>query len=215
MTVVPVAFQLASWISAWWRGVVGGDDMVSLMGSVDLPTLRELRDGTLGLSAFCPALTVAVLPGPKPTTEAAVEAGQAVVLHRTVGHSTVLVPDGTGWAFLEAEPSRPPAMSIEQAGAELAQAVVAAEHELRETGQRVSAEPRPAGIRSLPPDADGARRALLTRAVRVWTAVEAVDASRRGPLLDDVRAAAARATLASYLEQMAATQHRSSDRRYA
>ena len=215
MTVVPVAFQLASWIPAWWRGAVGGDDMVSLMGSVDLPALRELRGDTLGVGAYCPALSVAVLPGPKSTTEAAVAAGQAVVLHRVAGPSAVLVPDGASWSVLEANPSRPSALTLDQAATELAEAVVAAEHALRETGRRTTVEPRSAAIRSLPPDADPARRALLTRAVRVWTAVEAVESVGRGPLLEQVRAAAARAALASYAEPLRTTRDRTSDRRYA
>jgi hypothetical protein len=215
MTVVPVAFQLTSWIPAWWGGAVGGDDIVSLMGSVDLPALRELRGDTLGMGAYCPALSVSVLPGPRSVTEAAVEGGQAVILHRMAGPSAVLVPDAAGWSCLEANPSRPSALTVDQAATELAEAVVGAEHALRETGGWATAAPRSAAIRSLPPDADPARRALLTRAVRVWNAVEALGPAGRGPLLEQVRTAAARATLASYAEPLTTMRDRTSDRRYA
>ena len=53
MTVVPVAFQLASWIPAWWRADAGGDDVVGLMGPVDLTDLLSLRDGAVALTAYC------------------------------------------------------------------------------------------------------------------------------------------------------------------
>ena len=75
MTVVPPSFQLAGWIPAWWRGVVGGDDLLEILDSRTVAALSDLRGRTAALTAYCPALGVAALPGPRATTEAAVAAG--------------------------------------------------------------------------------------------------------------------------------------------
>jgi hypothetical protein len=217
MTVVPVAFQLTSWIPAWWRGEVGGDDLVSLLPGVDLPTLLATRDSTVRITAYCPALGVAVLPGPKPATEAAVAAAQAVIFHAQPGMpGHLLIPDGTDWRMYDAAPSRPVALDPEQAKADLAQAVVRAEQDLRSAAISFGLEPRPATARPLPPGASGPRRALLTRAVRLWTALDAVPRAERTDSLTNALTAAATATLAAYLEPEVRTrQGRPADRRPA
>lgn len=218
MTVVPLAFQLCSWIPAWWRGGVGGDDLVGLVGADVLADLSRLRECTVALTAFCPELGVAVLPGPKPVTEAAVAAGEAVILHSAPGTaSALLIPAERGWAVHAGNPARPVELDPDQADAEMAQAVVVAEQELRDVGAVFGIPPRTASVRPLPPEAGPDRRGLLVRAVRVWTAVAAVPASRRPPALDEVLRTSARATLAAYADPrlIPATRRADRDRRLA
>lgn len=213
MTVVPEAFQLTAWIPAWWRGAVGGDDLSELLGWTALEDLAQIRSSAGVLSAYCPDLGVSVLPGPKPTTEAAVAAGQAVILHGTPGSQChLLIPDGGHWQLLQAGASRPLALDLQQADTELTQAVVHAEHELRGSHFTSNANPRPTTIRPLPPDAGGANRALLVRAARLWNVVSAVPADDRTAGLEEVLRCAARATLAAYA---APPRQEVSQRRYA
>ncbi|MGB3014664.1 MAG: hypothetical protein WBB41_08600, partial [Candidatus Nanopelagicales bacterium] len=163
MTVVPVAFQLASWIPAWWRADAGGDDVVGLMGPVDLTDLLSLRDGAVALTAYCPELGVGVLPGPKPATEAAVQSGQAVIVDRGSSSPSSLVLQREGqWEVVSGNPARPIDLSLDQTGAELAQAVVRAEHGLREAALEFAVDYRPSSVRPLPPGTSGPRLALLT-----------------------------------------------------
>lgn len=217
MTVVPVAFQLSSWIPAWWRADIGGDDIVSLLPGTDLQSLLTLRDATVRVTAYCPEIGVPVLPGPKATTESAVAAGQAVILHRGPGQpSSLMIPDGREWHVVSADPSRPVDLDADQAHGELAQAVVRAEHDLREAAISFNVTPRPATARPLPPTAGGSRRALLTRAVRIWTAIDAIPEAQRTESLAEALTAAARATLAAYLEPpVHARSARRTDRRLA
>lgn len=218
MTVVPMAFQLASWIPPWWRGTVGGDDLLGLLSPDALPSLSRLRRTTVAVTAYCTDLGVATLPGPKTATEAAVAAGEAVILHAAQGSPAhLLVPAGGSWHLLPANPARPVDLNVHQADTDLAQAVVAAEHTLREAGAGFSAPFRTPCARPLPPDADSSRRALLVRAVRLWTAVEAVPDAQRGPELATVTRAAAHATLAAYCAQpvVATEEPARADRRLA
>lgn len=199
MTVVPLAFQLASWIPALWRGTAGGDDLVDLVGPGLLGRLTQLRPGTTAVTAYCPELGVGGLPGPKPTTEAAVAAGEAVILHGAPGRpASLLLPQGSAWVLLAADPARPLDLDLRQADSDLAQAVVAAERELRDRSASFHVPVRPAEVRPLPPDASSERRGLLVRAVRLWTAVAAVPAEARSPALNQVLHTAARASLAAY-----------------
>lgn len=217
MTVVPVAFQLASWIPAWWRGDAGGDDVVGLMGPVDLADVLSLREGAIALTAYCPELGVGVLPGPKPATEAAVQSGQAVIVHRgpSTASSLILQQDGR-WESVSANPARPVDLSLDQAAAELAQAVVRAEHGLREAALDFAVDYRPSSVRPLPPGTPGPRMALLSRAVRIWTAIDAVPGDLRTEAMGSALHAAARATLAAYVEPpVAVREPRTSDRRLA
>lgn len=198
MTVVPVSFQLCGWLPAWWRGAAGGDDVLELIGADLMAEVSPLRASTTALSAYSPALGVGVLPGPKPVTEAAVAAGEAVILHAAAGQpSTVLIP---GVGLLRAGVPRPLDLDLDQAAAEFAQSVVRAEHELRFSGTTVSADVPAMTVRPLPPGADSRRKALLVRAVRVWTAVAAVPATQRTAALQDVVRASARAALSAYRE---------------
>ncbi|HQR79921.1 MAG TPA: hypothetical protein PLT68_06865 [Actinomycetota bacterium] len=199
MTVVPLAFQLASWIPAWWRGVVGGDELVDLIGPDLLDPLAGLRRTTTTVTAYCPELGVGVLPGPKPTTEAAVAAGQAVILHAAPGQpASLLVPQGPAWSLLAAGPARPVSLDLRQAGADMALAVVAAEQELRGRDTAVAAPRGTPSARPLSPDAASQRRGLLVRAARLWTAVAAIPVDQRSPALDEVLRSAAAAALAAY-----------------
>lgn len=201
MTVVPAAFQLVSWIPAWWRAAVGGDDLVGLLGREALPEVARLRSGTVAVTAYCPELGVGTLPGPKPATEAAVAAGQAVILHGPPGlPASLLVPAGGGWSLLAGGPSRPVDLDLRRADAELAEAVVTAEHELRAVGTTFGLPPRTAAVLPLPPDASSQRRGLLVRAVRLWTAAAAVPADQRPEPLRRVLHAAAGAALAAYFD---------------
>jgi hypothetical protein len=164
-----------------------------------LSAVADLRDHTAAVTAFCPALGVSTLPGPRTSTEAAVAAGEAVVLHgRDRGRSYLLVPDDARWRLLECDPPKPVDLDVRQAGVDMAEAVVLAEHIIRTRAQQFSAQPEPAAVRPLPPDADSERTGLLVRAVRIWTAVAAVEPEHRTPELDEVLRAAARATLAAY-----------------
>jgi hypothetical protein len=217
MTVVPVAFQLASWIPAWWRADAGGDDVVGLMGPVDLAELLTLREGAIALTAYCPELGVGVLPGPKGATEAAVQSGQAVIVHRGPSTASSLLVKREGqWQVVSANPARPVDLSLDQAGAELAQAVVRAEHGLREAAIEFAVDYRPSSVRPLPPGTPGPRMALLSRAVRIWTAIDAVPRALRTEAMDGALHAAARATLAAYMEPLVAVREpRTSDRRLA
>lgn len=214
MTVVPLAFQLCGWIPAWWRGSAGGDDILELVGAATMAELLGLRAATTAMTAFSPELGVGVLPGPKPTTEAAVAAGQAVILHSWPGQpATVLVPMDGRWHRLSADPARPIDLDLRQATSEFTQAVVSAEHELRNTGTTFDAEVGPMSVRPLPPGADGHRQSTLVRAARVWTAVAALPREQRTPALEHVLHAAARATLAAYTEPVVPTATRT--RRFA
>lgn len=213
MTVVPLSFQLTAWIPAWWQGRVGGDDLADLTGMPLLPQLRAAQSVTVGLSAYCPALGVGVLPGPKPVTEIAVAAGEAVILHGGAGAAAhLLVPREGRWSLLQAGPSRPLDINPGQADRDLAEAVVTAEHALRESGTQVSAIPRRPSVRPLPPDAGRAEQGLLARAATLWTAVDAVPPARRTPALTHVLQCAARAVLVAY---EVAGQPSSTQRRYA
>jgi hypothetical protein len=204
VTVVPTAFQLASWIPAWWRGSVGADDLLAITGGVDLPALSRLAGATAGVTAYCPRLGVGVLPGPKRVTEAAVHAGEAVILAgRPAEASAMLVPGDAGWDIVPAGPSRPAHTGLRQADAEMAQAVIAAEREIRECGLSVATAPAPASLRPLPPDAPAASRGVLARAVRLWTAVEAVQPALRTAALEDVATKAAWAALTAYCPPLA------------
>ena len=199
MTVVPTSFQLAGWIPAWWRGVVGGDDMLELIDPQTLSAVADLRDQIAAVTAFCTALGVSVLPGPRASTEAAVMAGEAVVLHgRDRGRSHLLVPFGARWRLLECDTPKPVDLDLRQAGVDMAEAVVVAEHTIRTRALQFPAQAQPAAVRPLPPDADSERAGLLVRAVRIWTAVAAVGPEHRTPELDEVLRTAARATLAAY-----------------
>ncbi len=201
MTVVPAAFQLTGWIPAWWRGSAGGDDLLELVGPAALDALGALRTSTVALTAYCPELGVGVLPGPATVNRSAVATGQAVILHaahRAPSH--VLVPHGASWTLLAADPARPPDLDLRSAASDLAQAVVAAEHAIRETSARFDAAVPRASVRPLPPHADPERKGLLVRAVRLWTAVAAIPVAQRTSEVDQVLTAAARATLAAYME---------------
>lgn len=210
VTVVPLSFQLCGWIPAWWSGRAGGDDLLELLGADLLAQVRSLRTTTTALSAYCPELGVDWLPGPKPVTEAAVAAGQAVILHAGLGGSSVLIP---GQGIYPAAVARPVPVDIATASAEFAQAVVTAEHALRESARTFAATPRPASVRPLPPDADPARKALLVRAVRIWSALDAVPPGQRTPEMREVVRASARATLAAYRQDVVAARDRA--RRFA
>jgi hypothetical protein len=199
MTVVPASFQLAGWIPAYWRGAVGGDDMLSILDPPAVNALADLRDRTTAVTAYCPALGVGVLPGPRRCTEAAVAAGEAVVLHgRDRSQSHLLVPLARGWELLECDTPRPVDLDVRQAATEMGQAVVVAEHEVRARRLQFQAQSPAAAVRALPPDADPQSKGLLVRAVRIWTAVDALDPVQRTPELQEVLRAAARATLAAY-----------------
>ncbi len=214
MTVVPASFQIAGWLPAWWRAAVGGDDMLDLVGPTTLDELVTQRGQIAAVSAYCPELGVAVLPGPKPTTEAVVAAGQAVILHGHPGQpSALLIPAGKDWELLPAAASRPVDLDLQQAASEMASAVLAAEEQLRVHQGIAPVAPRPSRLRPLPPDASGQRRGLLVRAVRLWTAVAAVE--NRTPELESLLTAAARATLCAYVEPVVARQPSRADRRFA
>jgi hypothetical protein len=214
MTVVPASFQIAGWLPAWWRAAVGGDDVLELLGPGALEALSRQRVLTAAVSAYCPELGVGVLPGPKPTTEAAVAAGEAVILHGHPGQpGALLIPRRSGWELVPTGPSRPVDLDLRRAGIELDEAVLAAEEQLR-LGQGVAARtPQPATARALPPDASPQRRGLLVRAVRLWTALAAVETLT--PQLRDLLGAVARATLVAYAEPVPALIHRPADRRFA
>ncbi len=199
MTVVPASFQLAGWIPAYWRGAVGGDDMLSILDPPAVNALADLRDRTALVTAYCLALGVGALPGPRPSTGAAVAAGEAVVLHgRDRGQSHLLVPLARGWELLDCDTPRPVDLDVRQAATEMAQAVVLAEHAVRARQLQFEARATVPAVRALPPDADPQSKGLLVRAVRIWTAVDALDAAERPPELQEVLRAAARATLAAY-----------------
>jgi hypothetical protein len=214
MTVVPLSFQLCGWIPAWWRGAAGGDDLLELVGTPALAALADVRTSVSAVTAFSPELGVGALPGPRRVTETAVAAGQAVILHRGRGsRSLLLIPGGDGWSLLEGDVPRPVDLDLRQAAAEFAEAVVTAEHALRETGRTYGAEVPSMSVRPLPPGADPHRRGLLVRAVRVWSAVAAVPPAERTPDLAAVITASARATLAAYAEPVVSSASRS--RRFA
>jgi hypothetical protein len=204
VTVVPLAFQLTGWIPAWWGARAGGDDLLDLVGPDVVAQLTALRATTTAISAYCPALGVSALPGPRNTTEAAVAAGQAVVLHAGLGPSTLLIPDADDWWVVTADPARPVDLDLRQAASEMAEAVLVAEEQVRAVAGDLAAERLPAGVRPLPPGADPQRRGLLVRAVRLWTAVAAVPAERRTPALQGVERTSARAALAAYAEPVPA-----------
>lgn len=199
MTVVPASFQLAGWIPAWWRAAVGGDDLLELLDPAAVASLGGVRGKITRVTAYCPALGVSVLPGPRETTQSAVAAGEAVILHgRDRGQSHLLIPKGRQWAMVGCNAPRPVDLDHRQAAADMAEAVVLAEHSIRENGLQVTAATRPAAVRPLPPDASSEQRGLLVRAVRIWTAVDALHPGQRTPELQRVLQAAARATLAAY-----------------
>ncbi len=201
MTVVPAAFQLTGWIPAWWRGSAGGDDLLELVGPVALGALAGLRTSTVALTAYCPELGVGALPGPVAVNRCAVAAGQAVILHAAHREpSHVLLPDGDSWTLRTADAVRPPDLDLRSAASDMAQAVVAAEHAIREGGTRFGAAIPRASVRPLPPDADPERKGLLVRAVRLWTAVAAVPVAQRTPEVAQVLTAAVRAALAAYMD---------------
>jgi len=105
---------------------------------------------------------------------------------------------------------------LDQTGAELAQAVVRAEHGLREAALEFAVDYRPSSVRPLPPGTSGPRLALLTRAVRIWTAIDAVPRELRTEALDAALRAAVRATLAAYMEPLVSVHEaHASDRRLA
>jgi hypothetical protein len=211
MTVVPLSFQLCGWLPAWWRGAAGGDDILELLGPTLMHDVSPLRASTSAITAFCPELGVGVLPGPKAVTEEAVAAGEAVIFHGGPGAaSKVLVP---GVGLFEAGTSRPVDLDLRQAATDFAQSVVTAEHELRASSTTFGATPAPTTVRPLPPGADPDRKALLTRAARMWTAVDAVPAVQRTPAMVDVLRCSARATLAAYRESVVTAPDRT--RRFA
>ncbi len=213
MTVVPASFQIAGWLPAWWRAAVGGDDLLDLVGPATLDALAARRGQIAAVSAYCPELGVAALPGPKPATEAAVAAGEAVILHGPPGEpATLLIPSGTEWALLQAGPSRPIDLDLQQAASDMACAVLVAEEQLRLQEVVAPVAPQPARLRPLPPDASSQRRGLLVRAVRLWTAVAALES--RTPELQALLTAVARATLSAYVEPVAARQPSRADRRF-
>ncbi len=206
-----MSFQLCGWIPAWWRGAAGGDDLLELLGESAMGLINPLRTTTTALTAYCPELGVGVLPGPKRVNEEAVAAGQAVVFHQCPGDpAQVFVP---GLGLFQAGRPRPVTVDLRQAGAEFAQAVVAAEHELRESSTTFNAPVARITVRPLPPDADPERKALLVRAARMWTAVAAVPQAQRTPALREVLRASATATLAAYSESVVTTSSRA--RRFA
>lgn len=214
MTVVPLSYQLCGWIPAWWRGAAGGDDLLELLGEQALEQVSGVRSSVTALTAYSPELGVGVLPGPKPATEAAVAAGEAVILHGALGApATLLVPSGNGWQFLAAATPRPLDLDVRQAAADFAQAVVLAERELRAAGMTFDQQMPRMSVRPLPPGADPHRKGLLVRAVRMWSAVSSVPPSRRSPSLQQVLTASARAALASYVEPVVSVSTRS--RRFA
>ena len=95
------------------------------------------------------------------------EAGEAVILQaRDRGSATLLLPQGRSWVFLEADAARPVDFDLHQASADMAEAVIAAEREVREAGLVFSVAPRGPAVRPLPPDAGPERHGLLVRAVR-------------------------------------------------
>lgn len=199
MTVVPTAFQLAGWIPAWWRGLAGADDLLAIAEGLDLAALAGAAGRTRVVTAYCPELGVGVLPGPKTVTESAVAAGEAVVLSARPGEpATVLVPSADGWRFLPAGMSGPSHTDLREADAAMAQAVLAAESEIRDSGIALGSTPPRASLRPLPPGCPPANRGVLVRAVRLWTAVDAVPPPRRPAALRDVLQAAAGAALAAY-----------------
>ena len=214
MTVVPLSYQLCGWIPAWWRGAAGGDDLLELIGADALAALTALRSQVSALGAYSPELGVGVLPGPKPVTESAVAAGEAVIVHRGPGTPGLLLIPGTqGWEMHTAGVPRPPDLDLRQAAADFAEAVVCAEHALRDAGTTFAAPVPRMTVRPLPPGADPERKGLLVRAVRVWSAVSAVPAHVRGEDLQRVLTSAARAALAAYTEPVVAARTRS--RRFA
>lgn len=194
-----MSFQLASWLPAWWCGRVGGDDILELAGPTVLPELRAHADRTTAVTAFCPDAGVDLLPGPRATTEAAVAAGQAVILHSR-GPATLVIPQDDGWEVMPAGVPRPLDLDLRAAEIEMAEAVLAAEQEIREAGLEFTAAQRPATARPLPPGADPSRQRLLVRAVRIWNACAAVPVSQRTPAISRLVRAAARATLSAYSE---------------
>lgn len=211
MTVVPLSFQLCGWLPAWWRGAAGGDDILELLGPSLMREVSPLRASTSAITAYCPELGVGVLPGPKPVTEQAVAAGEAVIFHCGPGAAAqVLVPKV---GLFEAGTPRPVDVGLREAAADFAQAVVTAEHELRASATTFQATPPPMTVRPLPPGADSQRKALLARAARMWTAVDAVPSVQRTPALVEVLRCSARATLAAYHESVVTAPDRT--RRFA
>jgi hypothetical protein len=199
MTVVPTAFQLAGWIPAWWRGLAGADDLLSISDGLDLAALADAAGRTRAVTAYCPELGVGALPGPRTVTEAAVEAAEAVVLLDRPGNpAAVLLPSPDGWRLLPAGTSRPSHTDLREADSAMAQAVLAAESGLRDSGVSLGDAPAEASARPLPPGCPAANRGVLVRAVRLWTAVDAVPPSRRSGGLREVLHTAAAAALAAY-----------------
>lgn len=212
MTVVPLSYQLCGWIPAWWRGTAGGDDLLELLGAQAMAEVFAMRGSVTALSAYSSELGVGVLPGPKAATEQAVAAGEAVVLHAGPGEpATLLVPEASGWRLVPAAAARPLDLDLRQAAAEFAEAVVIAEHGLRESGTTFDQPVASMSVRPLPPGADSQRKGLLVRAVRVWSAVATVPQPSAD--LRRVVTASARAALAAYAEPVATAADRS--RRFA
>lgn len=211
MTVVPLSFQLCGWLPAWWRGTAGGDDILELLGPELMRDVSPLRATTTAMTAYCPELGVAELPGPKHVTEAAVAAGEAVIFHQGPGRPGQVMVPGVG-LFSAGQP-RPAEVDLRQAATEFAQAVVSAEHELRESATTFDAPMPRMTVRPLPPGAAPERKALLVRAVRMWTAVAAVPPARRTASLTEVARCSARASLAAYRESVVTAADRA--RRFA
>jgi hypothetical protein len=211
MSVVPVSFQLCGWIPAWWRGTAGGDDLLELLGAQVMADVSPLRATTTAVTAYCPELGAGVLPGPKHVTETAVAAGEAVVFHQGSGDPARVFVPGAG--LFEAGRPRPVPIDLQQATTQFAQAVVTAEHELRESATTFTATPARVTVRPLPPGAAPQRKALLVRAARMWTAVAAVPVPERSPALADVLRASATAALAAYQEAVVTSADRA--RRFA
>lgn len=151
MLALPRAVRLAAWATAWLQGsgsldgvvdeVRGGDDVHDVAGlpGHDAPVglavaVAELRRmGVRGVRAGLPAPGDPLgLPGPRPLTEAALEAGEAVVL---VGAPWAWVPrvqtygalGDTGirvtWQVLPAEPRPVDVPTLAEAERLLAEAV--------------------------------------------------------------------------------------------
>ena len=146
MTVVPVAFQLASWIP---RMVAGGCRRRRCRGP----------DGPRLTSRICCRCAMGLSRSPHTArTRSRSSAGseardrsrspvrQAVIVHRgsSSPSSLVLATEGQ-WEVVSGNPARPIDLSLDQTGAELAQAVVRAEHGLRKrhsSSQSTTGPPR-------------------------------------------------------------------------
>lgn len=207
MLALPRSVRLATWATTWLHGQATADDVAARVRGTDEPHEVEglptgspapLADGLQALrTAGARALTVALprpgdpqgLAGPPALTEAAVEAGEAVLAvganHALVPRVTPFGPPGdeghfVTWVWHEAEPP-PPGPALADADRSLNEALLHASSTLAELDvaawrpevarlledvrARRGAAPLPHGY---PPPA----QALAARAARLWAVAE-------------------------------------------